>query len=744
MPVHLSLEEAHSELGTSTGDSLDAVKSSYRKLALQWHPDKNENSEESTQKFQRISAAWDRIANPPKEPEFPSFGESGGGRGFPSGMFFGGGGFFFSGGGFGYGGPFGGGRRGYYDDEYDEYSDEYMDDEDYPEADEESDADYDDYARFVFEDILGGGYGTRRSYNAFRSHTHHKFTARDEPPESPEERAERMKAEAERVRKVEERRKNEAQWAKEEREKAREEEIRAGSQRRSDKKAAQSAAKSAAAFAAAGQALKRLQLSQLKRSAVFAALRKGEVDVAKRGIFEENVDAAGSEWLAGGREAVAQLSPEDLATLQEELAGGAAKTAPTGGKGKKGKGKKAKKQSAQEDGDAFWKELGVEASQKKSGAAKATQRQAQTQSKPSPATPRKAPAPIVSPPNHDADDDDLPLLVDADGDAKDDGGAESDNDKSKQKRLKKKKAAAKNAASAAPAAAADSDDDMPPLVDMDTAPSPTLVGEDEGHDAKPSTASRKKKNKKKKKPSQPDSAAVPPTELDTDKPSSPAEPAPSAALPGPATPAKPSRSAGPSPDKQSETSPQSAGRNPQPLQYDPKETLLHLAARQGFADFVEWLVDHGANAEERDSMRTTAFHQALFVGHNDIVAYFLEASAPPFPAPHGGDIAQHSPDVYYPLPKGQHSLLGLSLAGAHTKHKGATEAWEAMKLVLPFAEAHDLKDIWHKVEHEQKRAKKEKEVWEEMKWSLAERAKDLEFDGFEPPAEYLRRRRVRV
>mgnify|MGYP003656386847 CR=1 FL=1 len=44
--------------------SLRDIKKAYRKLALQYHPDKNNNSTESTERFKYISIAYQILSNP--------------------------------------------------------------------------------------------------------------------------------------------------------------------------------------------------------------------------------------------------------------------------------------------------------------------------------------------------------------------------------------------------------------------------------------------------------------------------------------------------------------------------------------------------------------------------------------------------------------------------------------------------------------------------------------------------------
>jgi len=49
--------------------SAEDIKKAYRKLSLRWHPDKNQNSAESVDKFQKISAAYEILGNPEKKDE---------------------------------------------------------------------------------------------------------------------------------------------------------------------------------------------------------------------------------------------------------------------------------------------------------------------------------------------------------------------------------------------------------------------------------------------------------------------------------------------------------------------------------------------------------------------------------------------------------------------------------------------------------------------------------------------------
>lgn len=56
--------DPYSILNVKRTDSKEAITKAYRKLARQWHPDKNHNSKESEDKFKNISLAYEMINNP--------------------------------------------------------------------------------------------------------------------------------------------------------------------------------------------------------------------------------------------------------------------------------------------------------------------------------------------------------------------------------------------------------------------------------------------------------------------------------------------------------------------------------------------------------------------------------------------------------------------------------------------------------------------------------------------------------
>jgi DnaJ family protein B protein 4 len=89
------MSNLYEALGLTESASQEEIKKAYRKLSLQYHPDRNNNSPESTAKFQSISAAYDIIGDDDKRKQYDMqskmpFGMAGGGMQFNGGMHSGG------------------------------------------------------------------------------------------------------------------------------------------------------------------------------------------------------------------------------------------------------------------------------------------------------------------------------------------------------------------------------------------------------------------------------------------------------------------------------------------------------------------------------------------------------------------------------------------------------------------------------------------------------------------------------
>lgn len=70
-------------LGVEKDASADTIKKAYRKLAMQYHPDKNPGNKEAEEKFKEAAAAYEVLSDPDKRAKYDRFGHSAfsGGRG---------------------------------------------------------------------------------------------------------------------------------------------------------------------------------------------------------------------------------------------------------------------------------------------------------------------------------------------------------------------------------------------------------------------------------------------------------------------------------------------------------------------------------------------------------------------------------------------------------------------------------------------------------------------------------------
>ncbi len=89
--ILMSDKDYYKILGINRDADINTIKKSYRKLAMQYHPDKNPGDKAAEEKFKEIGEAYAVLSNPQKRRQYDQFGRAGmrggGFSGFSSGGF---------------------------------------------------------------------------------------------------------------------------------------------------------------------------------------------------------------------------------------------------------------------------------------------------------------------------------------------------------------------------------------------------------------------------------------------------------------------------------------------------------------------------------------------------------------------------------------------------------------------------------------------------------------------------------
>ena len=85
----MSKRDYYEVLGVAKDANEDEIKKAYRKLAFQYHPDRNPDDQEAEEKFKEAAEAYDVLRDPERRSNYDRYGTadpfgSGGGHGFTS------------------------------------------------------------------------------------------------------------------------------------------------------------------------------------------------------------------------------------------------------------------------------------------------------------------------------------------------------------------------------------------------------------------------------------------------------------------------------------------------------------------------------------------------------------------------------------------------------------------------------------------------------------------------------------
>ena len=73
----MSKRDYYEILGVSKGASADEIKKAYRKVAMQFHPDRNPGDKAAEEKFKEAAEAYEVLSDADKKAQYDRFGHAG-------------------------------------------------------------------------------------------------------------------------------------------------------------------------------------------------------------------------------------------------------------------------------------------------------------------------------------------------------------------------------------------------------------------------------------------------------------------------------------------------------------------------------------------------------------------------------------------------------------------------------------------------------------------------------------------